>query len=355
VTRISGYGHGTIDIDVVNSNLVPEDHLFKITFTAPTDSVAATSYSLIDSTTSTTVIQRGLDLLGLGIGPVGAGLLPIVSTNRRVSVNQDATGFAPGSPTNVDLNVIAQTPSLTNVLRPGYPDDMTITFFDEVVDTSFAVPLFPALPAKFRIVAHSAGGDLPMRFRFRDLDADGTLSRTDEFIDVFTFLPGTPGTARNTWRFQIAQPAPNPIEPPGAGDVFHLRLIRPFMAGDEFVFTSTAARIDAAKAVEDFRTEPYVVPNPYVGSASFEPERFAVSGRGERRMEFRGLPQRAVIRIYTVRGDLVRTLEHDGSNDGFVPWDLRTKDNLDVAPGLYIFHVDGADLGTHVGKFAVIK
>jgi hypothetical protein len=34
---------------------------------------------------------------------------------------------------------------------------------------------------------------------------------------------------------------------------------------------------------------------------------------------------------------------------------LRNKDNLDIAPGLYIYHVDGSDVGTYVGKFAVIK
>jgi len=70
---------------------------------------------------------------------------------------------------------------------------------------------------------------------------------------------------------------------------------------------------------------------------------------------FRGLPALCTVRIYTVKGDLVQTLYHDGSNDGYVAWNLRTKDNLDVAPGLYIFHVDGHDAGTHYGKFAIIK
>jgi hypothetical protein len=59
--------------------------------------------------------------------------------------------------------------------------------------------------------------------------------------------------------------------------------------------------------------------------------------------------------VYTVLGDLVQTLRHDGSDDSFVGWDLRTKDNLDVAPGLYIYHVDGGSLGTSTGKMAVIK
>ncbi len=97
------------------------------------------------------------------------------------------------------------------------------------------------------------------------------------------------------------------------------------------------------------------MPNPYVASASFEPERFAVSGRGERRMEFRSLPRNCTIRIYTVRGELVKTLYQDGSMDGYVAWDLRTKDNLDVAPGLYIYHVESNGAEPFVGKFAIIK
>jgi hypothetical protein len=145
-----------------------------------------------------------------------------------------------------------------------------------------------------------------------------------------------------------------PVEPPGLGDVYELRLTKPFGVDDIFVFTTRAERVDPVRAQAE-ALQPYVVPNPYIASASFEPERFAVSGRGERRLEFRNLPQYCTIRIYTVRGQLVQTLRHDGSHAGVVEWNLRTKDNLDVAPGLYIFHVDGNELGTSIGKFAIIK
>jgi hypothetical protein len=98
------------------------------------------------------------------------------------------------------------------------------------------------------------------------------------------------------------------------------------------------------------------VPNPYVGAASFEPQRFGVQGRGERRLEFRNLPPNCSIRIYTITGELVQTLQHDGNIlEGYVPWDLRTKDNLEAAPGLYIFHVDAGAAGVHIGKFAIVK
>ena len=129
----------------------------------------------------------------------------------------------------------------------------------------------------------------------------------------------------------------------------------PYGPSDAFLFRTTAPRVDGAQARLDFAEKPYVVPNPYVGSASFEPARFAVSGRGDRLMEFRNIPRGGTVRIYTVHGDLVRTLPQDGTDRGFVPWDLRTKDNLDVAPGLYVFHVDGREVGEYVGKFAIIK
>ena len=111
---------------------------------------------------------------------------------------------------------------------------------------------------------------------------------------------------------------------------------------------------EAARSAFDVE-EPYAVPNPYVGAASFEPRPFGVGGRGERRMEFRAIPAGATVRIYTLGGDLGQTLQQDGSLDSFVAWDLRTKDNLDVAPGLYFFHVEGGAAGTRVGKFAIIK
>ncbi len=87
---------------------------------------------------------------------------------------------------------------------------------------------------------------------------------------------------------------------------------------------------------------PYVVPNPYLASAELR-------ARALRRLRTRRAAPRvprpagpaAQSASTTCCGELVQTLQHDGSNDGFVAWDLRTKDNLDVAPGLYIFHVDG--------------
>jgi hypothetical protein len=227
------------------------------------------------------------------------------------------------------------------------------------VDTGLALAFDPARPAKFKIVAHDPGGqDLPIDFVFRDdPPRNGTLDLPAEYIDVMTYLPENPTVPVGTWRIQrdpAYPPGGAPVVAPTRGDVWNLKLRVPFENGDEFAFTTNGEHVDPAAAAVAAKSVPYVVPNPYVGSASFEPNRFAVSGRGERRIEFRDIPLGGVVRIYTLRGELVQTLRQDGSTSGAVPWDLRTKDNLDVAPGLYIFQVEGGG-EAHVGKFAVIK
>jgi hypothetical protein len=357
--HLAGDGQGAVEIRVVNSDLVPDNHTFNLQFkTISPDSIRAVFYDLIDSTTGQVVFTNGYDLDGKGIGQVGVGLLPVVETPRTVLVDSLETGFTPTSKTNVRFKTAYQKVQPINFRRPGYPNDLTITFADAPIDTSVKFGFTPARPAKFKVMAHGENGDIRLKFGFRDTDGDGTLSRVDEYIAITTDIPGVTALQQETWRVQLdttGQAQRGPIVPPKGGDVYDLALIKPFGSHDVFSFKTTAQFISREKAQDEFKQEPYVVPNPYVGSASFEAERFAISGRGERRMEFRALPQNCTVRIYTVRGELVQTLHHDGSNTGMVAWDLRTKDNLEVAPGLYIFHVDGGETGEHVGKFAIIK
>jgi hypothetical protein len=358
--HIAGRGVGTVDIAVVNSDIVPDNHLFRLDFhTDLPEQVRARSYSLTDSTTHQVVLTDGRDFQATGTGALGGGLLPLITTPNAVTIDP-TSGFRSGSPTNTRIRVTAQSPGQADLKRPGYPDDITIEFSDSVLDTSVAGfgAALAAKPAKFRVIAHTPAGDRQLDFQFRDDDRDGTLSQVNDQFTIVTYAESAPAQPIQTWRAALdttGQAARGPIDPPSGGDVYDLRLRVPFGDGDSFVFTTNGSTIDEALARQEFRREPYVVPNPYIASASFEPERFAVSGRGDRRLEFRGLPASCTIRIYNVKGELVQSLRHEGDDDGYEPWDLRTKDNLDVAPGLFLFHVDAGPLGTTVGKFAVIK
>jgi len=350
----SGIGQGSVAIEIVNSNEI-QDHKYRVTFgTDSPDSVKAQTYSLLDSARATPLFSYGADFSGSGIGPVGAGMLPLVTTLDVVQVDSTRSGWLPGHTTTSVLNAAYQPGLSPNLARPGYPDSIRIEFDNVVRDTALlSGGGYRATPCKFKVFAETATGDLPMDFRIRDLGNtnSGTLDRVGDYIDIATYASFNPGAPQWTWRVKVDTLR----QVPAAGDVWRLRLKKPLGPSDVFEFYGSAQHVDPARAQADAKAAPYVVPNPYVESASFEPARFAISGRGERRLEFRGVPQGGVVRIYTVRGTLVQTLRQDGSIYGIVPWNLRTKDNLDVAPGLYIFQVETPGMPTHVGKFAVIK
>ena len=63
-------------------------------------------------------------------------------------------------------------------------------------------------------------------------------------------------------------------------------------------------------------------------------------------------------------GELVQTIDHvdmtsEDSNEifsgGEAVWDLRTVNNQEVAPGLYVFTVESSGMDAFIGKFAVVR
>ncbi len=118
----------------------------------------------------------------------------------------------------------------------------------------------------------------------------------------------------------------------------------------------------------------YVVPNPYIGRSQFDGRRDNdKKGDKSRRLWFVNVPEHCVIRIYTLAGDLVQTLQHDGAyeedvinisraanlgltSSGIRSWDLLSRNKQIIAPGVYLYSVENkADGKLKVGKFAVIK
>jgi hypothetical protein len=358
VTHVSGSGTGTVAVNVLNSALVPNNHIMKITFNSNPDSVHPISYNLIDSTDNNRIVfGTGNDFDGKGSGISGLGIQPVVYTLPKYQIDTANTKFITGSTTNAQLSIAYKNIYLPeNLRRELFPENFTIRFSDVVVDTALDPKGGDPFPVKFTIVRNTPAGEKKVKFSMYDFNGDSTLSyygNTEE-IRILTGSDTLPQYQRETWTLTLKNSTPNTITPT-KGDVFEFKLLVPFTSNDVFVFKSSGASVAANVAKEQFKNGPYVVPNPYVGAASFEPAPFGVQGRGDRRMEFRNIPQNSTVRIYTVRGELVRTLRQDGSTNGYIPWDLRTKDNLDVAPGLYIYHVDAGSAGTSIGKFAVIK
>ncbi|MEA3286303.1 MAG: hypothetical protein U9Q77_02860 [Candidatus Marinimicrobia bacterium] len=141
---------------------------------------------------------------------------------------------------------------------------------------------------------------------------------------------------------------------PQPGDVLEMYTRKEFSSQDIYLYETSAAKEDAEKVVNQLEAVS-VVPNPYVAAAIWERKPYLQSGRGERKIYFINLPMECTIRIYTMAGELVRKLEHNESVfNGAEPWDLLNLDNLEVAYGVYIYHIE-TDNAETIGKFAVIK
>ena len=95
-----------------------------------------------------------------------------------------------------------------------------------------------------------------------------------------------------------------------------------------------------------------VVPNPYFVRSKFKETKHL------RQIRFTNLTKSCTIKIFTITGEHVSTIEHESESSGNAWWDMRTVNNQEVAPGLYIFHVmekDGVSQDPFIWKFAVIR
>ena len=114
-------------------------------------------------------------------------------------------------------------------------------------------------------------------------------------------------------------------------------------------------------ATASFKDEIKVVPNPYMVSSAFN------ESETTRKLRFTNLPENCRIIIYTVSGEEVvsfysnqenRHADCENITSGSCYWDMRTLNNQEVAPGLYLFSVE--DLSNvkgkkFIGKFAIVK
>ena len=163
----------------------------------------------------------------------------------------------------------------------------------------------------------------------------------------------TGSTTSYELRFSLpTEPGKVPIYPL-AGDVYAVKTLKPFQTGDTYSFSSSEAKFVSSNASLKL-SNIYVVPNPYVAySLSEEPGR-STTLRGDRDLQFRNLPPKCTIRIYTLLGELVQTIEKDDFTS-IAHWDLLSNESQRVAYGIYIYHVDAPEVGEFVGRIAVIK
>jgi hypothetical protein len=91
-----------------------------------------------------------------------------------------------------------------------------------------------------------------------------------------------------------------------------------------------------------------VFPNPFREVSGFPT-------RGEENsIVWMNLPASCTINIYTISGELIRTLRHDDPNSGEAVWNQLTDSRQRVAPGIYVWTVS-SQVGSARGTLLIIK
>jgi hypothetical protein len=124
----------------------------------------------------------------------------------------------------------------------------------------------------------------------------------------------------------------------------------------ESAFTPSFDRVARPHAsARDRAGQVWVVPNPFRGSSDWDRPP-VIGDQLTRHVDFMGLPMaQCTIKIYTVSGDHVQTIHHDGtSGNGQAAWDLVSRNGQEVVSGIYLFMVD-SPAGQQIGRFVIIR
>ncbi|MFZ4590135.1 MAG: hypothetical protein ACOYN6_03995 [Ignavibacteria bacterium] len=94
-----------------------------------------------------------------------------------------------------------------------------------------------------------------------------------------------------------------------------------------------------------------VVPNPYYGFSTLD------RSSSDKFVTFTHLPLNCAIKIYTLNGDLIKTINKTGTGDptfnSTIEWNLQNEDKVPVASGIYVALIDAPNIGTKVLKLAI--
>lgn len=102
--------------------------------------------------------------------------------------------------------------------------------------------------------------------------------------------------------------------------------------------------VSAQRMAQDDLSAAHVFPVPFIPS------------KGHTQITFTRLTAKVTIRIYTINGELVKTITKDSGASDEVSWvPVVNERGQSVASGVYLYHLHSADGKTRIGKLMVIK
>lgn len=129
----------------------------------------------------------------------------------------------------------------------------------------------------------------------------------------------------------------------------------PYTSADEFTFSTTLGGVLSEEDEKSLFNRVNVFPNPLYGFNTLGS--YSGADADEPFVTFSNLPEQVTIKIYTLSGTLVRTLDQSHKSaptSPFLRWDLQNEYGLRCASGLYLAIVSSPKLGDKVLKFSII-
>ncbi|MHB1688963.1 MAG: hypothetical protein ACYCVH_16540 [Ignavibacteriaceae bacterium] len=361
----SGPGTGTIVTNVLVPDSIKNIDTYRLEFmdNSPFHTDPYPYYRLINYSTKDTVIPPTVFVGNEAQLPVTDGFSLDVTNDTTVNIDPTKTGWVVGNSNYfVQTGFDSRYAAANQSLRVNFPADFEIIFKSPGQgDTSYPTSSFNS-PIVSNIQVKDLTDNIDhFQFKFYDNNNNGLFDLGDAIFLVAGDSINHKATGFQNlhvgWSVSLIKDTtiPNNLQKvPQVGDIYKISTTKPFRTGEYYQFTTKASYFDKSKFMTDLN-DVAVVPNPYPGAASWEPATTQV-GRGTRLVYFIHLPAKCTIRIYTISGSLVQTLYHDGTlTNGQEPWNLVSKDGMDISFGVYVFQVDAPGLGTKIGRFAIIK
>ena len=350
-----GTGKGSISINIIDDALLPED-TYELVF----NGTPAVSFD-INNVTQDVVSASNLPL-NFTDNPVIDGFQISVESEGRIGGIQSALdGFG------IDVLGAGREDSskswLVNISEFATSDlerrsrDYEIRFVESGdIAYSWGAPNTSTASYQTNIEVWDVTGpeDEKICFEFQDNNSSGQWEEGETIFIIRSPYPDPQiGDALQAdfpadFPYQIIisnSPSDSLNTAPQAGDIVKIESFRSLKEDDVFSFSFDMAEFDP-KLVD--LSEIRVVPNPYIVGAEWE------ELQNVHQIRFMFLPPVCTINIYTLNGELVKTINHNNFT-GDEPWNVTNSSNQAVAFGVYVYVVTTPDGKKYTGKFAIIR
>ena len=371
VLQTTGQATGSVRAEVVDDALL-KDNRYTIIFHDQTlDSKVeyrTKAFSIVNAQGDSVILRetvptdlQGKDLTSWSYELLDEGLIFYFSNSLTDEIDtQQKSGWTSESKTNLIPAVRLSPPTFAQPVPILWPIRIQIEVGDGSQELATAYTSSTGrntFPVYFRLFEQGTGAAVPFIFSEVDSTENGQID-AGELIQIAFKKREDRSALTPTWNITFEPPkdasgqvmSSSEFISPSMGDVFELNTSIPFSSRDTYVLKSSAGYLNKLPDVSVL-DEVSVVPNPYVAANVSEAKPF-LSGRGERRIEFRNVPNQSVLRIYSASGVFIRELV---AQDGLAVFDLQSEQGLEVAFGLYFYHLIAPGIGEKTGKFAIIN